>query len=337
MRYLSFPDLHFQICGLPWFSETAPHLWRFPERLKADLPEGLFEAGRQTAGVRLQLRTDSGCLTVKARYPQFSPRPNLTQYNIEGIAAYVDGKCWAIKIPGTEGGEVELSLFSDVPRTMREVCLYLPLYGPVDILGIGVDEDAAFAPPASFATPRPVVFYGTSITQGGCASRSGLSYQATLARSLNIDYANFGFSGRGKCEREVAAALSEIEASCFVLDVGQNTGVDDLRERFKPFLDTLRTAQPATPVLATTPIFYNAELWSENHIRSVEEKREIIRSAVEARGRAGDRQVYLLEARDYLGADFTEGAIDGGHPNDLGFARMAAGMTPRLAEILGLR
>jgi hypothetical protein len=89
-------------------------------------------------------------------------------------------------------------------------------------------------------------------------------------------------------------------------------------------------------VLATTPIFYNAELWSGGHIRGVEAKRETVRAAVERRRRAGDGRVHLLEAKDYLGSDFTDGAVDGGHPNDLGFARMAAGMAPRLAEILGI-
>jgi len=336
MHWLPFPHPHCQVCGLPWFSETAPHLWRFPEQMKTQLPEGLFEAGQQTAGVRLRFRTNTGCLSVKARYPKFAPYPNLTQYNIQGLSAYVDGACWSVRIPDVEGGEVEWSMFDGVPRTMRDICMYLPLYGSVEILGIGVDEDAEFAPPTPFVLARPVVFYGTSITQGGCASRPGLSYQAMLSRTLNVSYANFGFSGKGSCEKEVAMALAQIEACCFVLDVGQNNGVPDLRARFAPFLKVLREAQPETPVLVTTPIFYNAELWSSDHRRTVEEKRDIIRSAVEARENAGDRLVVLLEAEDYLGADFTDGAVDGGHPNDLGFARMAEGMAPRLAEMLGI-
>ena len=336
MHWLPFPNPHCEILGLPWFSETTPHLWRFPERMKTELPEGIFDAGRQTAGVRLRLRTDTSCLSVSARYFGFDTYPNLTRFNLQGISAYVDGRCWSARIPPAEAGEVELSIFDGVPRTMREVCIYLPLYGPAEVLGIGVDKDAGFDSPTPFAVSRPVVFYGTSITQGGCASRPGLSYQAMLGRKLNIDYANFGFSGKGKCEREVAVALSQIETPCFVLDVGQNNGVPDLRARFAPFLNILREAQPETPVLVTTPIFYNAELWSKGHMRTVEEKREIIRSAVDKRRNAGDRQVFLLEAEDYLGADFTDGTVDGGHPNDLGFARMAEGMAPRLAEILGL-
>lgn len=337
MHWLHFPNSHCQVCGLPWFSETTPYLWRFPERFKTELPETLFEAGQQTAGVRLRMHTNTSCLSVKARYPQFAPYPNLTQYNTQGLSVYVDGKCWVIRVPPMEGGEVEFSMFHSVPHLMREICIYLPLYGSVEILGIGVDEDAEFATPPPFALPEPVVFYGTSITQGGCSSRSGLSYQAMIGRKLNIDYANYGFSGRGKCEREVAVILSQIESGCFVLDAGQNNGVPDLQERFAPFLDILRKAQPETPVLVTTPIFYNAELWLESHCQEVEEKRNIIRSAVKTRQDAGDNLVTILEAKDYLGSDFTDGSVDGGHPNDLGFARMAAGMTPRLAEILGLK
>ncbi len=212
---------------------------------------------------------------------------------------------------------------------MRNVCLYLPLYGPLEVLSIGLDEDAGFELPAPFAFEKPVLFYGTSITQGGNASRPGLSYQAMLARDLNLDYANFGFAGKGRCEREVAEVLAEVEAECYVLDVGQNTSPEQLRDRFKPFMDTLRDAQPQTPLLATTPIFNSSELWSQVHQQTVGEKRDIIRWAVQDRKQAGDQGVHLLEAADYLGGDFTDGSVDGGHPNDLGFARMAEAMKPR--------
>ncbi len=336
MRWFPFPDSKLEVCGLPWFAETVPNLWRFPERMKQTLPEGLFEAGQQTAGARIRLRSDTGSLGLKARYPTLGIRTNLTLFNAHGISTYVDGHCWSAKIPGLEGGEVELGLFQDVPRQMREICLYLPLYGPVEILEIGVDEEAQLDSVASFAVDKPVVFYGTSITQGGCASRPGLSYQAMLARELNLDYANFGFSSQGNCQPEVAESLAQIAANCFVLDVGQNNQVKDFGDRFKPFLDILRKRQPETPVLATTPIFYNAELWSRDHQKAVNAKRETVRAAVRDRKADGDDMVFLLEADDYLGTNFTDGAVDGGHPNDLGFARMAAGMKPKLAQILKL-
>ena len=89
-------------------------------------------------------------------------------------------------------------------------------------------------------------------------------------------------------------------------------------------------------LLATSPIFYNAALWSRGHREQVDEKREIIREAIQDRKDAGDTRAHLLTAADYHGGDVTDGAVDGGHPNDLGFARMAEGLRPKLAEILGI-
>ena len=336
MRWIDFPDDEIQVCGLPWFTESAPKLWRFPERFRDRIPEDVFDGGKQTAGARLRFRTDSGSLSIRAIYPKFGIRTNMTSFTAHGVSAYVDGLCWSAKIPGPDGGEAELGLFSGADREMRDVCLYLPLYGPIEMLAIGVDDDASFESPTPFAVDGPAIFYGTSITQGGCASRPGLSHQATVGRALNIDYANYGFSGKGRCERELAEALAEAKASCFVLDVGQNTSVEMLDERFRTFVDVLREAQPETPLLATSPIFYNAALWSRGHREQVDAKREIIRTAIQGRKDAGDVNAHLLEAADYHGGDVTDGAVDGGHPNDLGFARMAEGLRPKLAEILGI-
>ena len=336
MRWVVFPDDSIQVCGLPWFAETSPKLWRLPKRFQGRVPDDVFDGGKQTAGARLRFRTDARSLSLRATFPKFGIRTNMTQFTAHGVSTYVDGRCWSARIPDGEGGETELSLFTDVDARMRDVCVYLPLYGPIEVAAVGVSEDAGFEPTEPFAVEKPVVFYGTSITQGGCASRPGLSYQATAARVLNIDYANFGFGGKGRCEREVAEVLAEIEASCFVLDVGQNTSAEDLDERFQTFLDTICEANPETPVLATTPIFYNAELWSAGHQKQVARKRETIRRSVACRREAGDERLHILEAKDYLWSDFTDGAVDGGHPNDLGFAEMAKGMAAALGEMLAI-
>lgn len=336
MQWIDFPDNRIQICGLNWFDKTAPKLQRFPDCYQNDLPEAVFNSGKQTAGVRLRFQTDTTTLSIRAKYPKLSPRTNMTQFTARGISTYVNGRCWSARIPEAENGEAELSLFNNVPRVMREVCLYLPLYGPIDILAIGTDENAKFATPTSFALDKPILFYGTSITQGGCASRPGLSYQGMLGRKYNIDYFNFGFSGRGKCEPEVATVLTKTAPSCFVIDAGQNNTVEELQERYRPFIDILRQAHPNIPLLATTPIFYNAELWSQTHIQTVTQKRQIISDTIWNRMGEGDLNLHLLEAKDYLGDTFTDGAVDGGHPNDLGFAHMADTLGQKLAQILNL-
>jgi len=156
-----------------------------------------------------------------------------------------------------------------------------------------------------------------------------------LARELNIDYANFGFSGRGKAEASVAGALAEVTTSCFVIDGVQNASVKELEARFRPFLKIVRAAQPQTPILAVTGVFSGVELWSDSEHQIREQKRETIRRVVRDEQPA-DPGLHLLEALDYFGSDVTDGSVDGTHPNEIGFTRIAAGMKPCLARILGL-
>ncbi len=321
---------------MPWFEETSPRLWRFPERFRPVLPPGLFEAGKQTAGVRIRLRTDSPSLSMRATFPPFTPHPNMTQFSVQGISTYVDGKFWSSRVPPLEGGEVDLSLFATTTTEMRDICIYLPPYGTVEVESLDVHDESSFERPRPFSVDLPIVFYGTSITQGGCVSRPGLSYQARLSRTLNIDYVNMGFSGMGRCEESVAKIVSQIEASCYVIDVGQNNTPGELAQRLPPFIDMIRARRPRTPMLVTTPIFYAAELWSSSYRAEAREKRMIIESIVRERQRAGDDMIHLLSYENYMGPDVTDGSVDGAHPNDVGFERMARGLEEPLSRILGL-
>jgi hypothetical protein len=254
-----------------------------------------------------------------------------------GVDLYMDGAYWntAIADKDAKPGKIYEHVYcSAKPRMWREATLYLSLYKPVKVIAVGVDKAARFEKARGFAVPKPVVFYGTSITQGGCASRPGMSYQAILGRILNVDFVNLGFSGNGKGEPDVAAAVSQIDASCFVLDFAQNNGtVASLRQVYAPFLETLRRVHPETPVLAITPIFSTREI---NGLGENEGMREHIRQVVSQRIGAGDRNLQLVEGTDLLGASRGDGLVDGSHPNDLGFEWMAEGLAPRLRRMLGI-
>src|SRR5437867_1827923 len=73
-----------------------------------------------------------------------------------------------------------VALASGLPAGKREYLLYLPLYNGVSSVEIGVPRanqlHKADARPAE--RQKPIVFYGTSITQGGCASRPGMVHTA---------------------------------------------------------------------------------------------------------------------------------------------------------------
>jgi hypothetical protein len=123
---------------------------------------------------------------------------NMHSFGQAGLDAYVDGEYIGSVAPGS-ATEVESFFYSGAPKRMREITLYLPLYLGVAVNEIGIDSSASLlATEKPYSVDLPVVYYGTSITQGGCASRPGMSYQAILGRRLNVDFANFGFSGAGK-------------------------------------------------------------------------------------------------------------------------------------------
>lgn len=337
--WISIPDPRLEINGLAWQSENGADLIRFPARLKDALPQPVWNLAQSPSGGRIRFRTDSNLLAIRLEYPSPPGMRNMHAFGQTGVDLYLDGVYHSTAIApadATPGTPVEHTYFDlkDQPRAEREVTLYLPLYKPVKVLGIAIARGARCAKARPFALSRPIVFYGTSITQGGCASRPGMSYQAILGRALNVDFVNLGFSGNGRGEPVVARAVAEIDAACFVLDFAQNNRtVESLREAYDPFIAVLREKHPGTPILAVTPIANSRE---RTHAGATEGMRRLIRQVVSRRIAAGDTNLQLIEGTGLLGPDRLDGLVDGVHPNDLGFQWMAQGLAARLAKTLNL-
>jgi lysophospholipase L1-like esterase len=328
------------VSGLPWFEENAGEWIRLPLRLKDSFRKPVWNLAQSPSGGRIRLRTDSAVLAVRLEYPSPPDMANMHAFGQTGVDLYADGRYLGTAIAPKDAGPgtpVEHKYFDlkDAPRREREIVLYLPLYKAVKVLAIGVDAQARLAPPSPFATAKPAVFYGTSITQSGCASRSGMSYQAILGRRLNIDFVNLGFSGNGIGEPAMASAVAGIDAACFVLDFAQNNRTaENLAQAYDPFIETLRKAHPRTPIVAITPIASSREDWGPAHL---EEMRAHIRGVVERRRKTGDRRIELIEGITLLGPDRLDGLVDGTHPNDLGFEWMAEGLRRTLARAMGVK
>jgi hypothetical protein len=334
MLWIAPQDPRLEINGAPWLAENKGELIRLPLRLKDQLPPAVWNLGQSPSGLRIRLRTDSTSLAIKLAYPSPPNMANMHAFGQTGVDLYMDGVYRSTAIAPKDaapGKAVEHVYFEKFPRQERELTLYLPLYKPVKVLSIGLDSGARITRPRRFAAPKPVVFYGTSITQGGCASRSGMSYQAILGRQLNLDFVNLGFSGNGKGEPVVARMVSEIDASAFVLDFAlNNPTIESFREVFEPFLKTVRSAHPNVPIVAITPIASSRE--TERHALM----RQHIRDVVQRHIAQGDRLLTLVEGTTLLGPHQLDGLVDGSHPNDLGFQGMAAGLAPILADVLGV-
>ena len=332
--WLSLSDPRLTINGLPWLAENQHELIRLPRRLQSTLPPEVWNLGLSPSGGRIRFRSNSTRLAIRLEYPSPPNMANMHAFGQTGVDLYLDGVYRSTATApkdATKGKTTEFVFFADLPAKDREITLYLSLYKPVTIHGLAIDEVATLTPATRFARPQPIVYYGTSITQGGCASRSGLSYQAILGRQLNLDFVNLGFSGNGKGEPAVASMVAELNPALFVLDFSQNNPtLESLQAVYQPFLETLRTKHPKTPVLAITPI---AAATDPARLTAM---RQHIRKVIEAKIAAGDKNLTLLDGLSLLGPADLDGLVDGVHPNDLGFQRMADRLAPTVANILRL-
>lgn len=342
LRWVQPASGEVEVDGLPWFKENGGSMCRLPVRARSTFRKPVWSLAQCPSGGRIRFRTDSPTLAIRVEYSSAPNMANMQAFGQTGVDAYVDGAYMvsAIADKDAKPGKVYEPMlfdFSNQPRTEREITLYLPLYKPATVLGIGINKDAKLLKPKSFAVTKPVVFYGTSITQGGCASRPGMSYQAILCRQLNLDFVNLGFSGNGLGEPELARAVSEIDASCYVLDFGANhKSFDAMREVYAPFLDFVRGAHPATPIVVMTPLYTSREKRNPALGDDWIARRKFIEQLVRERQKAGDNKLFIVDGAKLLGQTPDDGLVDGGHPNDLGFYWMAENLAPTFRKVLRL-
>jgi hypothetical protein len=228
---------------------------------------------------------------------------------------------------------VNASLVRNLDPGQRDYTLYLPLYNGVDSLEVGVSSEADFQPIAP-RKAKPIVFYGTSITHGACASRPGMPHPAILGRRLKMPIINLGFSGNGRMEKEVGALLSELDPAVYVIDCLPNMTGDMVKERAEPLVRQLRAVHPDTPIVMVEDRTYTyAWVRKESRDRHAYSRTEF-QNAFKRLETSGIGSLHYLEGHDLLGSD-GEAATDGSHPSDLGFMRQADVFEPVLRAALG--
>ena len=270
MRWTPFPFDPLECSGLPWLDENLPDLWRLPRRLASSLPDGVQRRFQSPAGARLRLRCDTSELRLRARC---APECSAT-----GLDVYIDGRFWgAAPVPG--GAEGEVVCFAGASREPKEITAYLPVRHELQIAAFGIDSNAECGKPESFARDRPFVLYGSSIAQGIGAEPPGMSYASILGRSMNTDHVNLGFGGAGKAEAEVVTLVTEIDACCYLLDLGKSYG-RQTAEAYATMLATLRRAHPGTPVVCITPVFSSLEFYDDQFVDLSHHTRTVVRESV---------------------------------------------------------
>ena len=292
------------------FEDVESFYDRFPARARGVIPEPVWELSLRTAGMAVRFETDAAEIHVRwtLRFENLAMHhmpatgvSGLDLYGWTGDAWRFAGAAWPERFPHNT-----MMIGKQLDGRRRTYICYLPLYNGVEKVELAVPAGASIKPAAEPNDPhgRPILFYGTSIVNGGCASRPGMAYPAMIARQLNRRSYNFGFSGNARAEVEVARLLAELDPCAYVIDPLPNMNPQLVQQRIRPFVETLRQARPRTPIVLVEHITYQTSTFSQVRDIDCKNKNAALRAAYEAMTQAGVNDLHYLTTDTLLGSDF---------------------------------
>lgn len=322
--------------GKGW-TDTKSFYDRLPARAENRVRPDVWNLSHDSAGMSVRFVTDATTIAARWNLRRTSlAMPHMPATGVSGLDLYVkeQGRWHWLGNGRPEKPSEEKVLVRGLKPGRREYLLYLPLYNGVEELSLGVPDDATLAlPPPRPPGTKPIVFYGSSIVQGGCAARPGMAYPAILGRRLDRPTINLGFSGNALSEPEVAQFFTELDPAVYVLDPLPNMTSEMVAERLERFVQMLRAAHPATPIVLVEHLEYAEgnfiEARRESFVKVNARLREIYARLV----KAGQRRLFYVSGAKLIGTD-GEATVDGTHPTDLGFLRMADAIEPVLRRAL---
>ncbi|MEX0777527.1 MAG: SGNH/GDSL hydrolase family protein [Phycisphaeraceae bacterium] len=322
------------------FADTLDYYDRLPARAKGVVREAVWHLSRHSAGMRVRFVTDATRIAARwtLRFEQLA-LPHMAATGVSGLDLHLKHEgAWHWVGAGRPETfpDNEVALVSEeLAPGRREYELSLPLYNGVARVEIGLPRGAALdrAPAYAAARSKPLCFYGTSIVQGACAARPGMCHTAILARRLDWPHLNLGFSGNGRLEPEVADLLAQVDPAAYILDAVPNNQPDDVRARLGPFVRRLRREHPYTPILLVESILYQQGIFVPAHRQRCNQNNLALRQVHGQLRDEGCPALHLVPGEHLLGDD-GQGTVDGAHPSDLGFIRIADVLEPPLRAAL---
>ena len=330
----------FVLEGMPWFEANDQAFYRLPKSMTKEMVNaGALGLAWHTAGVCVRFKSDSPEIMIRAELSNSCDMNHMPRASSMGFDVFfrVGTGAWRYNHtvqPGRDQREITALAAVNPDGKFCEWMVNFPLYGGVDKVEIGLKSGFRIASARPHKVKKPVLFYGSSITQGGCASRPGNAYTSMLCRAVDAEQINLGFSGCGRGETAVAEAIASLDLAAFVMDYDHNApDPEHLEATHEKFFKIIRKAHADLPVIMLSKCdfpYFNAE-----NIRINSRRREIIRRTYENAVAAGDKNVFFIDGETLFGeADFDLCTVDGCHPNDLGFYRMYRKVLPVLKKCL---
>ncbi len=311
---------------------------RLPTAGKVVIPEAGWTLQKHTAGMCFRFLTDSPRIRIywKPRFENLSMW-HMPSTGMSGVDVYQrqPGPGWVyVKPPWPAPPKFEGAAYTweDVVPGLPTM-VYLPLYNGIADFRLGVVPGSRVEPlpPRDTGVAKPVVFYGTSTTQGGCVSRPSLCLTSVAGRILDVPVVNLGFSGSGRMEREMIDVIADTEASVYVLDTVGNVNQADIIDRYEDFVRGLRARRPGVPIVLTA----NGWIFNVRHRESAALIRGIWRK-LRAEDLAEWANLYFTGDFDGPLAVDADGTVEGNHLNDIGSVRAGRVFAEAIREALGI-
>lgn len=300
---------------------------RLPEAVAKSVSEGVYSLHANTAGGRVRFRTDSPYIAINAKMSNVGKMSHFALCGSAGFDLYVGNTFVKTFVPPFDISSGYERIIELGTAGMRDITLNFPLYSDVNGLFVGLDENATVCEPTPYKIEKPIVYYGSSITQGGCASRPGTAYQGYISRHFDADFINLGFSGSAQAEKEISDYIKGLDMSVFVYDYDHNApSTEYFAETHERMFSEIREANPDLPIIIMSR--------PNNPVGKIGRDRlEIIRRTYENAVSRGDKNVYMLDGAELMSLAGNEGTVDFTHPTDLGFFSMAQALIKVFAKI----
>ena len=346
IEWFSVREFPFSIHGVVYAEEEGLYR-RLPKEIADATNEGVAHLSKHTAGGRIRFSTNSPYIAVRVEEPFEAPFSHMTIAGKNGVTLFADNQFAGTIMPDYEqivGGDTARGgngtiTFDGIkyPYCAKgenyQAEIFMPLYSAVNNVYVGLKKGCVLSAPKAYKHTKPVLFYGSSITQGGCASKTADDYVNRLCRMLDTEILNLGFSGSALAEQVMAEYIARQDASVFVLDYDHNApNAEHLAKTHFALYETVRKANPTVPIIMMTmPTIegYEDRAWYQPR------REEILKSFAKAQA-LGDKNVYLVDCYGCFGVlEIGEcGTVDDCHPNSLGFLRMAERVYPVLNDLL---
>ena len=325
----------FGVEGKGW-NETKKFFDRLPAKAEGFVRDQVWNLSRDSAGMCFRFVSDSPNIYVRYELSRESlSMTHMAATGHSGVDLYAqDGmgidRWVAVVRPRKQ--KMDTTLAKDLAPGSRRYTLYLPLRNGVESLEIGVVRGQSFTA-LSPRNEKPIVFYGTSIMHGACASRPGMAFPSILGRRLRRPIINLGFAGNGRMEIEVGSLLVELNPCVFVIDCLPNMNESTVSQRAVPLVKKIRETHEKTPILLVEDRSFTSTRFFPARKQRHQKNRIALKNAFKELQNLGIKNIFYLDGDNLLGQD-GEAATDGSHPSDLGMVRYADAYEPALRAIL---